>query len=134
MAPTQPDPLRRMQASNKVQGMLLLRWKKRGIEPEDSTATNFEVVVVRLGDEVSVVGRLDGRPFDMTASTTTGLRIKHTVFREGREIVWNVPINRVSFKLSETGKAFVIRFGETVPGKNDGAYRILEGSVIACEE
>ncbi|WP_434212838.1 hypothetical protein [[Pseudomonas] boreopolis] len=117
-----------------VQGTLLLRWKKRGIEPQDSPASTFEVAVVRLGNKVSIVGKLDGRPFDMTASTTQGVQIQHVVFRENRTINWAAPIDQVSVEFGDSGKDFLVRFHQTILGTNDGAYQIRAGSVLAYED
>ena len=116
-----------------VQGTLLLRWKKRGIEPQDSTASTFEVAVVRIGDKVSVVGKLDGRPFDMTASPASGIQLQHVEFRENRLINWVGPPERVSVELADDGKGFLVRFNQTILGTNDGAYQIRAGSVIGYE-
>lgn len=122
------------QANSRVQGTLSLRWKKRGIEPQNSTATDFKVVVVRLGNRVSVVGTLDGRKFDMTASAVDGVHIQHLAFRENKMNNWVAPIGQVSVELAESGKAFLIRFNQTVTATNDGAYWILADSVIASED
>lgn len=119
----------------KVQGTLLLRWKKRGVEPQDSTATRFEVAVVRLGNKVSVVGKLDERKFDMTASAVDGVHIQNVAFRENKMNNWVAPIGpAVSVELADTGKAFLVRFNQIVAATNDGAYWILPGSVIASED
>lgn len=122
------------QANTKVQGTLSLRWKKRGIEPQNSTATDFKVAVVRLGNKVSVVGTLDGRKFDMTASAVDGVHIQHLAFRENKMNNWVAPIGQVSVELADSGKAFLIRFNQTVTATNDGAYWILADSVIASED
>tara|TARA_R110002167_G_scaffold110677_9_gene281504 strand:+ start:1912 stop:2280 length:369 start_codon:yes stop_codon:yes gene_type:complete len=118
----------------KVEGLLSLRWKKRGIEPQNSTATDFKVAVVRLGSTVSVVGTLDGRKFDMTASAVDGVRIQNVAFRENKMNNWVAPIGPVSVELADSGKAFLIRFNKTITATNDGAYWIMADSVIACED
>jgi hypothetical protein len=117
-----------------VKGTLLLRWKKRGLEPQDSPATNFDVAVVRSGKKVSVIGQLNGRKFDMTVSAEDGVRIQHGSFRENRMIKWVAAIGHVSVHLADRGAAFLVRFDQTSLGTNDGAYRILAGSVIAGED
>ena len=103
-----------IQKVSNVQGTLLLRWKKRGVEPQDSAASSFKVAAVRLGKKVSVVGQLDGRRFDMTASSVDGVRLAHVVFRENRVIQWSAPIDQVSVELADNGNAFLVRFLKTV--------------------
>ena len=117
-----------------VQGTLFLRWKKRGIEPRESTASRFEVAVVRIGDRISVVGKLDERPFDMTASPATGVQIKHVEFRENRLMTWVGSADHVSVELADSGKGFLVRFNQTIAAITDGAYQIREGSVIGYED
>ncbi|MGN6152369.1 MAG: hypothetical protein ACTHOH_10230, partial [Lysobacteraceae bacterium] len=113
---------------------LSLRWKKRGVEPQNSTADDFNVAVVRFGNKLSVVGTLDGRKFDMTASATDGVQIQHLAFREDKMISWVVPIGAVSVQVADSGNAFLIRFEKTATGVNDGAYWIMANSVIAGED
>ena len=117
-----------------VNGRLLLQWKKRGQEPENSTATHFEVSVVSHGDSVDVWGSLDGRSFKMTASIKTGVVITHDSFRQNRPIKWKALIGSVSVTRSDGGNGFSVEFGKTVKATNDGAYRILNGSFIAAED